>query len=86
MPGCTVGSMTTNRPSISEIPGLAERLAHARRRERRVQLRLLAAIVAGALVVGAAAIYAVSQLGRGSPPPVVIDPSALPPIAPGPGR
>jgi hypothetical protein len=78
--------MTTNRPSISEIPGLAEKLAQVRRRERRVQLRLLAAIVAGALLVGGAALYAVSQLEGESPPRVVIDPAKLPPIEPGPPR
>lgn len=70
-------------PFFQDIPGLAEKVAAARRRDKRQQRRYLIAIVIGALLVGGALVFAVSELGRNAPPPVTIDAAKLPPITPG---
>ena len=79
--------MTNDHPWIPGIPGLAEKVAVARKRDRRMQRRYLAAIVVGVLLVGGGVLYVVSELGqRNAPAKATIDVSKLPPIQPGPQR
>lgn len=71
---------------MQDIPGLAEKVAEAKRADRRRQRTYIAAILAGALALGGAILHSLNELGRGQAAKVVIDPAKLPPIQPGPGR
>ncbi|MEO7742522.1 MAG: hypothetical protein ABIR98_06285 [Usitatibacter sp.] len=73
------------RRALRNVRRLVDKIENTDEADAQTQKRLLAAIVIGALLV-AAAIAAAVVFTRERHPPVVIDPSRLPPVQAGPRR
>jgi hypothetical protein len=70
--------------ALRNVRGLVDKIDATEQHDARVQKRLLAAIIIGAVLV--AITIAVVVIRHDKPPPVVIDPAKLPPIQPGPQK
>jgi hypothetical protein len=68
--------------ALRNVRSLVDKIDASEEHDARVQKRLLAAIIVGAVLV--AVTIAVVVVRQEKPSPVVIEPSKLPPIQPGP--
>ena len=73
------------RRALRNVRQLVEKIEHSDEADARTQKRLLAAIIAGGVVLAMAIAAALVLFGAHSEP-VAVDPAKLPPVRPGPPR